>query len=69
MSLPLARSVSDLRESHAEPRSTVVFAAANCLIETTCLLPVEGGFITLAERFVSRPFGMALGWNVSRLPG
>ncbi|WRT66090.1 uncharacterized protein IL334_003043 [Kwoniella shivajii] len=41
----------------------VVWAASNCLIEMTCLLPVDGGFIHYAGRFVDKSFGMALGWN------
>lgn len=44
---------------------TVVWASANCLIEITTLLPVDGGFIGYATRFVDESFGMALGWNVS----
>lgn len=43
----------------------VVFAASNCLIEMTTLLPLDGGFVAFASRFVDRSFGMALGWNVS----
>ncbi|GMK57961.1 hypothetical protein CspeluHIS016_0407950 [Cutaneotrichosporon spelunceum] len=42
---------------------TVVWASANCLIEITTLLPIDGGFITYATRFVDESFGMALGWN------
>jgi amino acid transporter len=45
--------------------SIVVWAASNCLIEMTSLLPVDGGFVTFATRFVDRSFGTALGWNVS----
>ncbi|WVR07309.1 hypothetical protein IAU60_004350 [Kwoniella sp. DSM 27419] len=41
----------------------VVWCASNCLIEMTCLLPVDGGFIQYAHRFVDKSFGMALGWN------
>ena len=44
----------------------VVWTASNCLIEMTTLLPLDGGFITFAGRFVDSSFGMALGWNVSR---
>lgn len=44
---------------------SVVWAAANCLIEMTTLLPVDGGFVQLASRFVDSSFGCALGWNVS----
>jgi amino acid transporter len=43
----------------------VVWTASNCLIEMTTLLPLDGGFITFAGRFVDQSFGMALGWNVS----
>ncbi|BEJ12959.1 hypothetical protein CspHIS471_0301330 [Cutaneotrichosporon sp. HIS471] len=42
---------------------TVVWASANCLIEITTLLPIDGGFIGYATRFVDESFGMALGWN------
>lgn len=45
--------------------SFVVFCASNCLIEMTTLLPLDGGFISFAERFVDKSFAMALGWNVS----
>lgn len=44
---------------------TVVWAASNCLIEMTTLLPCDGGFLQYATRFVDPSFGMALGWNVS----
>ncbi|WVQ99156.1 hypothetical protein IAU59_006288 [Kwoniella sp. CBS 9459] len=43
--------------------SFVVWCASNCLIEMTCLLPLDGGFLRFAERFVDESFGMALGWN------
>jgi len=43
---------------------TVVFASANCLTEMTTLLPLDGGFLQFATRFVDESFGMALGWNV-----
>lgn len=43
----------------------VVWTASDCLIEMTSLLPLDGGFISFASRFVDRGFGMALGWNVS----
>lgn len=46
----------------------VIFAASNCVIEMSTLLPVDGGFVTLADRFVDSSFSMALGWNVSHLP-
>lgn len=42
----------------------VVWTASDCLIEMTSLLPLDGGFISFASRFVDRGFGMALGWNV-----
>ncbi|TXT15506.1 hypothetical protein VHUM_00009 [Vanrija humicola] len=42
---------------------SVVWAAANCLIEMTTLLPVDGGFVQLSSRFVDQSFGCALGWN------
>ena len=45
--------------------SFVVWTASNCLIEMTTLLPLDGGFVTFAGRFVDKSFGMALGWNVS----
>jgi amino acid transporter len=45
----------------------VVFCASNCLIEMTTLLPLDGGFISFAERFVDESFAMALGWNVSHM--
>lgn len=47
--------------------SFVVFCASNCLIEMTTLLPLDGGFISFAERFVDKSFAMALGWNVCPL--
>ncbi|WWD17565.1 hypothetical protein CI109_102006 [Kwoniella shandongensis] len=43
--------------------SAVVWAASNCLIEMTCLLPLDGGFVTFAGRFVDWSLGMAVGWN------
>ncbi|OXM75749.1 amino acid transporter [Cryptococcus neoformans Bt63] len=43
--------------------STVIFGASNCLIEMTTLLPLDGGFITFAGRYVDKAFGNALGWN------
>lgn len=46
--------------------SIVVWTASNCLIEMTCLLPIDGGFIALSSRFVDKSFAMALGWNVSQ---
>ncbi|WVQ73107.1 hypothetical protein IAR50_002671 [Cryptococcus sp. DSM 104548] len=43
--------------------SLVVWAASNCLIEMTTLLPVDGGFVKLSGRFVDWALGMAVGWN------
>ncbi|WVQ85131.1 hypothetical protein IAT38_007296 [Cryptococcus sp. DSM 104549] len=43
--------------------STVIFAASNCLIEMTTLLPIDGGFITFAGRFMDESIGKAVGWN------
>ncbi|ORY27120.1 amino acid transporter [Naematelia encephala] len=43
--------------------SLVVWAANNCLIEMTVLLPLDGGFVRFASRFVDKSLGMALGWN------
>jgi len=45
----------------------VVFCASNCLIEMTTLLPLDGGFISFADRFVDKSFAMALGWNVGSM--
>lgn len=46
--------------------SLVVFCASNCLVEMTTLLPIDGGFITFAGRFIDDSVGKAIGWNVSR---
>ncbi|ODO05313.1 amino acid transporter [Cryptococcus wingfieldii CBS 7118] len=43
--------------------SLVVWAASNCLIEMTTLLPLDGGFVKLSGRFVDWALGMAVGWN------
>ncbi|WWC62330.1 uncharacterized protein I303_104926 [Kwoniella dejecticola CBS 10117] len=43
--------------------STVIFGASNCLIEMTTLLPIDGGFITFAGRFMDKTIGKAVGWN------
>ncbi|WRT68782.1 uncharacterized protein IL334_005762 [Kwoniella shivajii] len=43
--------------------STVIFGASNCLIEMTTLLPLDGGFITFAGRFLDETMGKAIGWN------
>ncbi|WVQ80706.1 hypothetical protein IAT38_002811 [Cryptococcus sp. DSM 104549] len=41
----------------------VVWASSNCLIEMTTLLPLDGGFVRFAGRFVDWSLGMAVGWN------
>ncbi|OCF44858.1 amino acid transporter [Kwoniella heveanensis CBS 569] len=41
----------------------VIYGASNCLIEMTTLLPIDGGFITFAGRFVDKGIGKAVGWN------
>ncbi|KAK8858943.1 hypothetical protein IAR55_003174 [Kwoniella newhampshirensis] len=41
----------------------VVWTASNCLIEMTVLLPLDGGFVRFAGRFVDWSLGMAVGWN------
>ncbi|WWC70550.1 uncharacterized protein I206_104501 [Kwoniella pini CBS 10737] len=43
--------------------STVIFGASNCLVEMTTLLPIDGGFITFAGRFMDDTIGKAVGWN------
>ncbi|WWC95853.1 hypothetical protein V866_002720 [Kwoniella sp. B9012] len=43
--------------------STVIIGASNCLIEMTTLLPIDGGFITFAGRFMDETIGKAVGWN------
>ncbi|WVW84405.1 hypothetical protein I302_106439 [Kwoniella bestiolae CBS 10118] len=43
--------------------STVIIGASNCLIEMTTLLPIDGGFITFAGRFMDETVGKAVGWN------
>ncbi|KAI8097199.1 amino acid permease [Halteromyces radiatus] len=42
---------------------TIVFAVMNCLGEMVAYLPIPGGHIKLAERFVSPAFSFAMGWN------
>ncbi|ORZ09931.1 amino acid permease [Absidia repens] len=42
---------------------TIVFAVMNCLGEMIAYLPIPGGHIKLAERFVSPGFSFAMGWN------
>jgi amino acid transporter len=44
--------------------SLSIFAGSNCLIEIATLIPVDGGFVTYANRYVEKSFSMALGWNV-----
>lgn len=44
--------------------SMSVWAGSNCLVEIATLLPVDGGFVTYANRYVEKSFSMALGWNV-----
>ena len=44
--------------------SASIFAGSNCLIEIATLIPVDGGFVTYANRYVEKSFSMALGWNV-----
>ena len=33
------------------------------MVEMTTLLPVDGGFVTYASRYIDESVGMALGWN------
>ncbi|KAG2188409.1 hypothetical protein INT44_001162 [Umbelopsis vinacea] len=42
---------------------TICFAVMNCLGEMVSYLPVPGGHIKLAERFVDPALGFAMGWN------
>ncbi|KAI9300192.1 amino acid permease [Cunninghamella echinulata] len=42
---------------------TIVYAVMNCLGEMVAYLPIPGGHIKLAERFVSPAFSFAMGWN------
>ena len=35
----------------------------NCVAEMTCLMPVSGGFIRLAGKWVDDAFGFMAGWN------
>lgn len=41
---------------------TIVFAVMVALGEMASILPIEGGFITFAARFVNSPFGFVVGW-------
>ncbi|KAL1407891.1 general amino acid permease agp2 [Vanrija albida] len=43
--------------------SSVVWALSNCLIEMCTLLPVDGGFVHYADRFLDPAVGFSLGWN------
>lgn len=43
--------------------ATVIGAIANCMIEITTLLPVDGGFISMTSRFLDEAVAMGLGWN------
>ncbi|WWD16932.1 hypothetical protein CI109_101364 [Kwoniella shandongensis] len=43
--------------------STVIWAVSNFLVELSTLLPVDGGFVTYATRFLDPALGFALGWN------
>ncbi|KAK8864742.1 hypothetical protein IAR55_001998 [Kwoniella newhampshirensis] len=43
--------------------ATVVWAISNFLVEMSTLLPVDGGFILYASRFLDPALGFALGWN------
>ncbi|KAI8069715.1 amino acid transporter [Gongronella butleri] len=42
---------------------TIVYAVMNTLGEMVAYLPIPGGHIKLAERFVSPAFSFAMGWN------
>ncbi|KAI8065915.1 amino acid permease, partial [Gongronella butleri] len=42
---------------------TIVFSVMNTLGEMVAYLPIPGGHIKLAERFVSPAFSFAMGWN------
>ncbi|KAI8816718.1 amino acid permease [Fimicolochytrium jonesii] len=42
---------------------TICFAVMTCIGEMVAFLPVAGGHITLARRFVDPAFSFALGWN------
>jgi amino acid transporter len=46
---------------------TAYESCSNCLIEIATLIPVDGGFVTYANRYVEKSFSMALGWNVRPL--
>lgn len=42
---------------------TITYAVMNCLGEMISYLPIPGGHIKLAERFVDPALGFAMGWN------
>ncbi|KIK28632.1 hypothetical protein PISMIDRAFT_590582 [Pisolithus microcarpus 441] len=42
---------------------TIVFSVMISLGEMVAFLPIPGGHIKLAERFVNRAFSFAMGWN------
>ncbi|KAF5318205.1 hypothetical protein D9758_018628 [Tetrapyrgos nigripes] len=42
--------------------STIAFSVMLCLAEMLTLLPVQGGHVTLAERFVGRSWSFGVGW-------
>lgn len=42
---------------------TVIFAVAQCQIETVTLFPIDGSFIRLAGRMCDESLGVAAGWN------
>ncbi|ORY28185.1 amino acid permease/ SLC12A domain-containing protein [Naematelia encephala] len=43
--------------------ASVVWALSNCLLEMCTLLPLDGGFIHFATRFLDPAMGFSLGWN------
>ena len=46
---------------------TITYAVMNCLGEMCSYLPIAGGHIKLAERFVDPAFSFAMGWNYCAL--
>lgn len=42
---------------------SITFAVMNSLGEMCAFLPIPGGHIKLAERFVDPAFSFAMGWN------
>lgn len=44
-------------------RGSVVYSVMVCLGEMVSYLPIPGGHVKLAERFVNPAFSLALGWN------